>query len=201
MGNRSICVFCSSSKNVKPEYMQQARELGNEFLKNGFDLIYGGGTVGIMGEIARTIQSGGGKVTGIIPTPLIEHSGECIGESIEVSDMHTRKSLMHSKCDAFVAMPGGYGTMEELLEMITWSQLSIHTKPVIIFNVNGFYDLFLQWLDLSVEENFITAGNRQIVVACNTAEEVIQMIQSYKVPETTYQLTWKQEEREKLIPL
>ncbi|KAK9759555.1 hypothetical protein K7432_017335 [Basidiobolus ranarum] len=181
--------------------MKEAQELGKEFLKNDYALIYGGGTAGIMGEIAKTIHEGGGKVTGIIPTPLIEHSGDSIGESIEVSDMHTRKSMMHNKCDAFVAMPGGYGTMEELLEMITWSQLNIHTKPVIIFNVNGFYDLFLQWLDVAVEENFITTGNRQIVVSCNTAEEVIKMIQSYQVPATTFQLKWNQEDREKLIPL
>lgn len=126
-------------------------ELGKILAANGIRLVYGGGSVGLMGAVAKGTIENGGKAIGIVPEPLFRHGSKQLCESVIVSDMHARKKRMEEECDAFVCLPGGYGTMEEMLEMITWSQLNIHSKPILLLNTKGYYKLFVDWIKLSVQ--------------------------------------------------
>ncbi|XP_064949922.1 probable cytokinin riboside 5'-monophosphate phosphoribohydrolase LOG4 isoform X2 [Musa acuminata AAA Group] len=143
------------------------------------DLVYGGGSVGLMGLISKTVLDGGCHVLGVIPTSVLpsEVSGESIGEVKVVADMHERKSEMAKHADAFIALPGGYGTMEELLEIVAWYQLGIHDKPVGLLNVDGYYDSLLALFDKGVEEGFIEGSARHIVVSAENAEELIRRME------------------------
>lgn len=127
-----MCVFCGSSPGKKPSYQEAAIELGKELVSKNIDLVYGGGSVGLMGLVSQAVHDGGRHVLGVIPKTLMlpEISGETVGEVRAVTDMHQRKAEMARQADAFIALPGGYGTLEELLEVITWAQLGIHDKPV-----------------------------------------------------------------------
>ncbi|KAG0468318.1 hypothetical protein HPP92_017646 [Vanilla planifolia] len=144
-------------------------------------LIYGGGSLGLMGLLAREVFNGGCHVLGVIPTTLLpnEISGETIGETKAVFDMHERKSEMAKQADAFIALPGGYGTMEELLEMVAWSQLGIHEKPVGLLNVDGYYDDLLALFDRGVKEGFIESSARHIMVVAQTAGELMGKLEEY----------------------
>ncbi|KAL6005925.1 Cytokinin riboside 5'-monophosphate phosphoribohydrolase log8 [Asimina triloba] len=172
---KRICVFCGSKSGHKTIFSDAALELGHELVKRRIDLVYGGGSVGLMGLISKTVYDGGCHVLGVIPTALmpLEISGETVGELKIVADMHERKAEMARQADAFIALPGGYGTMEEVLEMITWSQLGIHNKPVGLLNVEGYYDSLLALFDNSVAEGFVKPAARNIVVAASTAKELL----------------------------
>ncbi|XP_077227276.1 putative cytokinin riboside 5'-monophosphate phosphoribohydrolase LOG6 isoform X3 [Tasmannia lanceolata] len=176
---KRICVFCGSRSGNKPNFSDAALELGKQLVERKIDLVYGGGSVGLMGLISQTVFNGGCHVLGVIPMALLpqEISGETVGEVKPVADMHERKSVMAKHADAFIALPGGYGTMEELLEMITWSQLGIHEKPVGLLNVDGYYNSLLALFDKGVEEGFIEDSARQIVVSAETAEELIRKME------------------------
>ncbi|PNT51975.1 hypothetical protein POPTR_001G005400v4 [Populus trichocarpa] len=176
-----VCVFCGSKSGNKKIFSDAALDLGRQLVERKMDLVYGGGSVGLMGLVSQTVYDGGSHVLGIIPTALvpIEISGETVGEVLIVSDMHERKAEMARRADAFIALPGGYGTFEELLEMITWSQLGIHNKPVGLLNVDGYYDSLLGLFDKSVEEGFVNASARNIVVSARTARELIQRMEDY----------------------
>ncbi|KAG9450697.1 hypothetical protein H6P81_010662 [Aristolochia fimbriata] len=178
---KKVCVFCGSNSGIRKVFSDSALELGNELVKRKIDLVYGGGSVGLMGLISRTVYDGGCHVLGVIPGALvpIEISGHAVGQVMIVSDMHQRKAEMARQADAFIALPGGYGTMEELLEMITWSQLGIHTKPVGLLNVDGYYNCLLALFDKGVEEGFIKPCARNIIVSAPTAEKLIQMMEEY----------------------
>ncbi|CAN6457051.1 unnamed protein product [Victoria cruziana] len=173
------CVFCGSNSGNRKVFSDAALDLGNELVKRKIDLVYGGGSVGLMGLIARTVLDGGCHVLGVIPTALLplEISGESVGDVKKVADMHERKAEMARQADAFIALPGGYGTMEELLEMITWSQLGIHEKPVGLLNVDGYFDALLALFDNGVVEGFIRPDARHIVVSAPTAEELVQKME------------------------
>ncbi|KAG2179040.1 hypothetical protein INT43_001889 [Umbelopsis isabellina] len=189
---KTICVFCGASQPSDPIYVEQANALGKMMAAKGYDLIYGGGRVGIMGEVAKAVIGDGGAAKGIVPVPLYR-SGSTQLEGIEtviVPDMHSRKKRMNEESDAFIALPGGYGTMEELLEVITWSQLNIHSKPIILLNTKGYYDLFKQWIDHCTEEQFISGDNRNIFVMCNTIDEVESALKNYNPPKSRYGLDW-----------
>lgn len=154
-----------------------------------------------MGTVARSTKANGGEVKGIIPRALIEREQESktpdpeiFGETIVVQDMHSRKRLMAQSSSAFVAMPGGYGTAEELFEIITWNQLGIHSLPIVIFNVDGFYDGLTNWINNAVESGFISRDNRKIIVEATSAEEVIEKIENYVVPEGRLNLNWDSEQ-------
>ncbi|WVZ69101.1 hypothetical protein U9M48_017939 [Paspalum notatum var. saurae] len=149
-----ICVFCGSNPGNRAVFGDAALDLGKELVARGIDLVYGGGSVGLMGLIAQTVLDGGCSVLGVIPRALmpLEISGASVGKVKVVSDMHERKAEMARQSDAFIALPGGYGTMEELLEMITWSQLGIHDKPVGLLNVDGYYDPLLMLFDKGATE-------------------------------------------------
>ncbi|KAJ6680942.1 LOG FAMILY PROTEIN YJL055W [Salix koriyanagi] len=142
---KRVCVFCGSSKGKRDCYRDAALELGQELVSRGLDLVYGGGSVGLMGLVSQEVHRGGGHVIGVIPKTLMskELTGETVGEVRPVADMHQRKAEMARNSDCFIALPGGYGTLEELLEVITWAQLGIHDKPVGLLNVDGYYNYLL----------------------------------------------------------
>ncbi|XP_058073937.1 cytokinin riboside 5'-monophosphate phosphoribohydrolase LOG8-like isoform X1 [Magnolia sinica] len=178
---KRVCVFCGSSSGNRTVFSEAALELGHELVKRRIDLVYGGGSVGLMGLISQTVYDGGCHVLGVIPTALmpLEISGQTVGEVKTVSDMHERKAEMARQADAFIALPGGYGTMEELLEMITWSQLGIHNKPVGLLNVDGYYNSLLALFDNGVAEGFIKPPARHIVLSAPTAKELIVKMEQY----------------------
>ncbi|MCE5331709.1 MAG: TIGR00730 family Rossman fold protein [Bacteroidales bacterium] len=173
-----ICVYCASSTQIKPAYFETADRLGKILAKEGIHLVYGGGSMGLMGQIADSVLAAGGKVTGIIPRFMCEEEWDHKGltELIITETMHERKERIAMMADAAVALPGGCGTLEELLEVITWKQLGIFTKPIIIVNVDGYFDSLVAMLHRAVEENFMREVHRDIWKVVETAEEVIPAI-------------------------
>ena len=157
-----ICVFCGASSGHNKIYIENTKLFAKEIVKNNLTLVYGGGKVGIMGTIANEVIAGGGKVIGVIPEILnnLNLGNEKITEMKVVSDMHTRKKTMYEMADYFVALPGGIGTFEEITEILTWKQISIHTKPIALLNINNFYDGYINFLQKAVDEGFM----KQIVV-------------------------------------
>ncbi|KAG0488862.1 hypothetical protein HPP92_007673 [Vanilla planifolia] len=178
---RRICVFCGSSSGKKESYREAAVELGKEMVSRGIDLVYGGGSVGLMGLVSHAVHDGGRHVLGVIPKSLMprEITGDPVGEVRAVSDMHQRKAEMARQADAFIALPGGYGTLEELLEVITWAQLGIHRKPVGLLNVDGYYNSLLTFIDMAVAEEFISEKSRCIIVSAPTAKELVRKLEDY----------------------
>ncbi|MED6226133.1 Cytokinin riboside 5'-monophosphate phosphoribohydrolase log7 [Stylosanthes scabra] len=199
---KRICVYCGSSSGNKASYQEAAVELGKELVERRIDLVYGGGSVGLMGLVSQAVHDGGRHVLGVIPKSLMprEITGDPIGEVRAVSDMHQRKAEMARQADAFIALPGGYGTLEELLEIITWAQLGIHSKPVGLLNVDGFYNSLLSFIDKAVDEGFISQKARRIIVSAPTAKQLVRQLEEH-VPEkdeVVSKLVW--EERLNYVP-
>ena len=157
MAIQSLAVFCGSKNGNNPLFCQHAKLLGFLLAEKNITLVYGGGNKGMMGEVANAVLEKQGKVIGIMPQLLagIEHSHTGITEMIEVADMHTRKKMLYEKCDAALILPGGYGTMDEFFEMLTWNQLNIHNKNIYILNTEGFYDNLILFLEKMEAENFL----------------------------------------------
>lgn len=178
----NICVYCGSSDGNDPAILEKARGFGAMIAKNNHTLIYGGASIGIMGTLANSVLEHGKKVIGVIPRALFQkevaHQG--ITELITVDDMHQRKSTMAEFADAFVAFPGGFGTMEELFEIITWNQLGIFKKPVTIMNLDGFYDPLIEMIDKAVDSGFIKPKNREIVQVAETLEECLEFCEVHQ---------------------
>jgi uncharacterized protein (TIGR00730 family) len=174
-GIRNVCVYCGSGRGKDPAYALAARTLGQALADAGMGLVYGGGSLGLMGEIARATLQAGGRVTGIIPAFLSEREQMLreVDELIVTEDMHQRKMLMFQKSDAFVALPGGIGTLEELVEQLTWSQLGRHAKPIIVANIEGFWTPFLGLLDHMRSGAFIRNG---LDVRFNVVERADQIV-------------------------
>jgi uncharacterized protein (TIGR00730 family) len=173
MSIHSLAVFCGSKNGNNPLYAEHTVQLGKLLAKHGITLIYGGGNVGIMGKIADAVMEHGGTVTGVIPQVLVEwerqHNG--ISELFIVDDMHVRKKKMYELCDAAIILPGGFGTLDELFEMVTWNQLSIHDKLIFILNSGGFYDHLIAHINKMQEENFLyEAARKRIVILESPAE-------------------------------
>ena len=162
---KTLAVYCGASNGAKPLYADAARMLARVLVEHNIALVYGGGNVGLMGVIADEVLRLGGEVTGVIPTALVErevgHTG--LTRQFIVKDMHERKAMMAQLSDGFIAMPGGMGTLEELFEMLTWSQLGIHTKPVGLLNVDGFYDSLIGFIDHARNEGFIKPQHAALV--------------------------------------
>ncbi|XP_039118180.1 probable cytokinin riboside 5'-monophosphate phosphoribohydrolase LOG6 [Dioscorea cayenensis subsp. rotundata] len=190
-----ICVFCGSSSGKKVSYQDAAVELGKELVERGIDLVYGGGSIGLMGLVSQAVHHGGRHVLGVIPRSLMsrEVTGETVGEVRAVSDMHERKAVMASQADAFIALPGGYGTLEELLEVITWAQLGIHNKPVGLLNVDGYYDSLLSFIDMAVDEGFISEAARHIIVSAPSPKELLIKLEEYTAVHSS-NLIWEVEQ-------
>ncbi|XP_022744701.1 cytokinin riboside 5'-monophosphate phosphoribohydrolase LOG7-like isoform X1 [Durio zibethinus] len=201
---KRICVFCESSSGKKSSYQEAAVELGKELVERRIDLVYGGGSVGLMGLVSQAVRDGGRHVLGVIPRTLMprEISGETVGEVRAVSDMHQRKAEMARQADAFIALPGGYGTLEELLEVITWAQLGIHRKPVGLLNVDGYYNSFLSFIDKAVDEGFISPTARRIIVSAPTAKQLVRLLEDYvpEYDEITSKLVWDEVDRFSYVP-
>ena len=170
-----ICVYCGSSPGNNSNILAAADAFGKLLAEKNIELVYGGSSLGVMGAIADSVMENGGRVMGVIPENLFSkeaaHTG--ISELITVKDMHERKSTMADLADAFVAMPGGFGTMEELFEIITWNQIGIIQKPITLLNIDGFYDPLLFMLDKAVNAGFIKTENRAILQVANTTDECI----------------------------
>ena len=183
----SICVFCGSASGVNPLYATTARELGRELAARQLTLVYGGGRVGLMGEVATATLASGGRVIGVIPHSLAikEIAQEDCTELIVVNTMHERKSLMADRADAFVAMPGGYGTCDELFEILTWAQLGIHRKPVALLNASGFFTPLLAWLDHIVAEGFLRSKHRELLLVADTVPQLLDALANWTPPELT----------------
>ncbi|MCU1352914.1 MAG: putative lysine decarboxylase [Acidimicrobiales bacterium] len=162
---RRLCVFCGSSRGADPAYAAAARDLGEELVARDLGLVYGGGHVGLMGQVADAVMAAGGEVIGVIPQHLVdlEVGHTAITDLRVVSSMHERKKLMADLSGAFVALPGGVGTFEELFEMLTWTQLGIHAKPVGLLDVAGYYAPLLAFLDHAVQEGFIRPQHRSML--------------------------------------
>lgn len=175
----SICVYCGSGPGTDPRYVAAAQTLGRTIAEAGLGLVYGGGSLGLMGETARATLENGGRVTGIIPTFLSERERmlKDVDELIVVDDMHERKMLMFKRADAFVALPGGIGTLEELVEQLTWSQLGQHGKPVVVANIADFWSPFLSLLDHMREQKFIREGLEVRFEVVDRAEDIVPAVQ------------------------
>ncbi|KAH8515168.1 hypothetical protein H0E87_003864 [Populus deltoides] len=196
---RRVCVFCGSSPGKNPNYQHAAVQLGKQLVERNIDLVYGGGSIGLMGLISQAVYDGGRHVLGVIPKTLMprEITGETVGEVRAVSGMHQRKAEMARQADAFIALPGGYGTLEELLEVITWAQLGIHDKPVGLLNVDGYYNSLLSFIDKAVDEGFVTPAARHIIVSAHTAHELICKLEDYEAEHSgvASKLSWEMEQQ------
>ena len=184
---KTVCVFCGSASGKSPAYAAAARELGAELVRRGCGLVYGGGRVGLMGEVATSVSAAGGTVIGVIPHALSakEIAYADATELIITDTMHARKSLMADRADAFLALPGGFGTAEELFEILTWAQLGIHRKPVGLLNVNGFFTPLLAWLDHIVGEGLLKPKHRDVLLVADTVPELLDRMVNYVPPDVT----------------
>ncbi|MGF0536620.1 TIGR00730 family Rossman fold protein [Agrobacterium sp. ES01] len=179
--NRSICVYCGSQPGRGDIYMNAGRALGRAIAENGFRLVYGGGTKGIMGAVASGVLSAGGNVTGIIPEFLVDmeatrHSLGQLDELIVTKDMHERKHAMFERADAFVTLPGGIGTLEEIVEIMTWAQLGRHGKPMVFANVGGFWDPMLELIRHMQEQGFIHTAHLVQPLVIDQVEDIVPQI-------------------------
>lgn len=181
---KSITVFCGSYSGARPEYAEAARDLGAALIRNGLGLVYGGGHVGLMGILADEVLRLGGSVTGVIPRPLwrreVGHPG--VSDMRIVETMHERKALMADLSDGFIALPGGLGTLEEILEVWTWAQLGMHRKPVGFLDVAGYYSPLLAFLDHAAGESFIRPELRRAAIVDRDPEKLLRRFQTYIPP-------------------
>ena len=181
---KRICVFAGSSRGAREEYASAAQQLARELVAQGYEVVYGGGKVGMMGVMADAALGAGGKVIGVIPKALlakeIAHSG--LTELRVVDSMHTRKAMMAELSVGFIALPGGLGTMEELFEVLTWSQLGLHAKPCGLLNVSGYFDPLLAFLDSTVSERFVKSEHRALVITSTSPTELLARLAAYRPP-------------------
>jgi uncharacterized protein (TIGR00730 family) len=179
---RRLCVFCGSSAGGSPEYAEAAGAFGRLMGRHGLGLVYGGGHVGLMGVLADAVLGAGGEAIGVIPQALVDrelaHSG--LTELRVVDTMHQRKALMADLSDAFVALPGGYGTADELFEILTWAQLGIHQKPIGLVNVQGFFDPLVAWIDRCVRTGFIRPQHRDLLAISADSEHLLEVLSRHE---------------------
>jgi uncharacterized protein (TIGR00730 family) len=181
-GLGSVCVFCGSNPGARPEYAEAARLLGERIAGRGLRLVYGGGGIGLMGVVADAALAAGGEVVGVIPQHLVDrelaHPG--VTDLRITGSMHERKALMADLAGGFVALPGGLGTLEELFEILTWSQLGLQSKPCGLLDVAGFFEPLLAFLDHTVAERFVSAEHRQLVLADRDPDELLDKLEAWQ---------------------
>jgi uncharacterized protein (TIGR00730 family) len=181
---KRICVFCGSNSGTREDYRTAAHALTRMLARRGLGLVYGGGNIGLMGELADSMLQAGGEVIGVIPRALMEkevgHRGLTALHMVET--MHQRKALMNELSDAFIALPGGFGTLDEFFEILTWSQLGIHGKPCGLLNVAGYYNGLLKMLDHAVAERFLRIAHRELVIAETDAEALLRRLAAFTPP-------------------
>jgi uncharacterized protein (TIGR00730 family) len=180
---RTLCVFCGSNAGSAAFYAEATRRFGEVLAANGLGVVYGGGHVGLMGVLADAVLRAGGEVVGVIPQALVDrelaHGG--LTRLHVVKSMHERKALMADLADGFVALPGGFGTADELMEILTWAQLGLHSKPVGLLQVNGFFDPLLAWLDRCVGEGFVRPEHRRMLVSASDPEALLALLGQHAV--------------------
>lgn len=182
---KRIGVFCGSSPGAQEDYTNVTRQLGKEIARRNLGLVYGGGSVGLMGELAASALAAGGEVTGVIPEALLnlEIVYGNLTELKVVASMHERKAVMENISDGFIALPGGYGTIEEIFEVLTWAQLQIHSKPCGFLNIGGYFNFLLQFLDHIAQERFIGCEHRQMIIVAENPGILLDKFTQYKPPE------------------
>lgn len=196
---KTVCVFCGSSYGNQPIYQETALRLGQLMVQHSIDLVYGGGGVGLMGVLARTIVESGGQVTGILPTalmskelPVAKSLEQDHGKLILVETMHERKAMMARLADAYIAMPGGYGTLDELFEAVTWNQLGVQRKAIGLLNVAGYFDPLLAWVERAIADGFVSDKYRDLLVVEADPEVLLIRLQHYTPPAGILQLeSWR----------
>ncbi len=183
---RRICVYCGSNRGVRPGYMAAATALGSTLARRNIGLVYGGGNVGLMGTVADAVLAGGGEVIGVIPDALVARELAHRGTDLRVvKTMHERKSLMYELSDAFIALPGGLGTMDELFETLTWAQLGMHAKPTALYNVAGYWDPLLALLDHMVREELLRPEHRAALLSGDAPDAILEAMATYQAPAVT----------------
>lgn len=180
-----VCIFAGSSLGNSREFAEAARALGQVIAKRNIGIVYGGSKAGLMGEVANAILKDGGEVTGVMPTGLFD--GEIVHQNvtrfIEVHDMHERKAMMGKLSDAYIALPGGYGTFEELFEVISWGQLGIHEKPIGVLNVAGYFTPLLNMVDHAISSGFVHSSHRKLIVSDTSPDALLQKLEDYQHPQ------------------
>ena len=178
---KRVCVFCGSNPGLGDVYMEAARTLGRTLAESGMGLVYGGAKVGMMGAVADAALAAGGEVVGVMPSSLIQReiAHRDLTELHEVGSMHERKALMEQLSDGFIAMPGGFGTLDEFCEILTWAQLAIHSKPCGLLNVAGYYDAFFTFLDHAVGQHLLKAKHRQLILVDDVAHALLERMKHF----------------------
>ncbi len=176
----NVCVFCGSTDGARPKYQAEAVCLGTLLAERGFGLVYGGTSVGLMGAVADAALAGGAPVVGVLPEVLKDReiAHPRLTELHYVASMHERKAMMADRSDAFVALPGGFGTLDEFIEIVTWAQLSIHSKPCVLVNTRGYFNGLLRFLDHAVSEGFVREANRNTIEVVTNAEAALSLIEA-----------------------
>ena len=192
---RSLCVFCGANAGNRPLLADTARAMGEALARRGITLVFGGGRVGLMGAVSAAARAAGGRVVGVIPAALqrkeLAYEGSDLSELIVVKSMHERKARMAELAEGFIALPGGYGTFEEICEMITWAQLGIHRKPCGVVNVDGYFDGLLGQFDRAVAEGLVKAPHRGLVVAAPDPEQLLATMAAWQSPPLEFKLDWQ----------
>ncbi|MCB0141074.1 MAG: TIGR00730 family Rossman fold protein [Caldilineaceae bacterium] len=186
---QSICVFCGASPGNQPVYQEVAAALGRLLAQRGLRLVYGGGSIGLMGALAKAVHAEGGEILSIIPYSLVpkEIAGPSLGQLMLCDTMLERKELMGQHADAFIVLPGGYGTLDELFEMVTWTQLGIHSKPLGLLNINGYFDGLVQFLDHMASAGFVRPKHRDLVLVDTDVTLLLDRLATQELPESIVQ--------------
>lgn len=184
---RRVCVFCGSNSGARSEYLQAARDTGIALAERGLGLVYGGASVGLMGELANQVLACGGEAIGVIPESLVarEIAHPRLTELRVVKSMHERKMTMSDLADCFIALPGGYGTLDEFFEIVTWAQLGLHRKPCGVLNVCGYYDRLRSFLDHAVKEEFLLQPNRELVLEAQDPRVLLTKLENHRPVQAT----------------
>ena len=197
-----VALYCGSRSGNNPIYQEKAVQLARKLAEQGFGMVYGGASIGLMGLVADTVVQHGGQAVGVIPEFMLDYeiAHSNLTELHVVKSMHERKAMMADRASAFVALPGGLGTFEEILEIATWGQLNQHQKPMILYNVNGFYDALIQQLDHAVHEGFLPPQHRAKLIVCNHSHKIINALKNLDSPRHfvgwTFLATWNSNKNE-----
>jgi len=188
---KRLCIYCGSQTGEHPAYQEAAEQLGNLLVERDLELVFGAGSIGLMGVVADAVLAAGGKVIGVIPRFLSarEILHQTMTETRVVETMHERKALMEELADAFIALPGGLGTFEELFEILTWSQLGLHRKNIGLLNVRNYFDPLLQQIDHAIAEGFVKPKNRELFVVADDPAELLDLLEKHELPEVKRWMT------------
>lgn len=190
---QSVCLFCGASAGTEPIYVERAGEMGKVLAERNLRLVYGGGSIGLMGALAQAVSTSGGDILSVIPRSLVvkEITGESFGELVLCDTMLERKEIMADSSDAFITMPGGYGTLDELFEMLTWTQLGIHSKPIGLLNINGYFDPLIAMIDSMVASGFVRETHRALLISDDDPRSLLDRLVQQELPQSI--IEWKKD--------